>query len=188
MNNSRIHEFTLTIQGVSDLTDEQIDGLYEAGCDDATILITGMTVYQDFDREAENLETAILTAIRDTESADPAIQVARVEPADLVTAAEIARRTGRSKESIRLLINGDRGDGDFPKPLAGVTTKTKIWSWLEVLRWFHHKNKMDDPQALEQAEVISGINQALEIRNRSESLGRIRQYVDKLSEMSAQAT
>lgn len=31
------HDFTLVLYGISELTREVVDALYEAGCDDATI-------------------------------------------------------------------------------------------------------------------------------------------------------
>src|SRR5690606_4143681 len=116
---------------------------FEAGCDDALLYSRNRTVYLDFVREANNLEEAILSAIKGVEASNiEGIKVASVEPGDLVTSAEIARRLDCSRESVRLLVNGTRGKGDFPTPVAGVTTTTQIWRWTEVLAWYSKKQKI----------------------------------------------
>lgn len=55
--------FRLTLAGL-DLTDEQLNALFEAGCDDATFsLERDGSVLGLFDREAETQEDAVLSAI-----------------------------------------------------------------------------------------------------------------------------
>src|SRR5690554_4190305 len=98
-------EFTLILKGVAPALEELENKLFEVGCDDALLYSRGKTVYLDFVREANNLEEAILSAIRGVEAINlEGIKVASVEPGDLVTSAEIARRLECSRESIRLLI------------------------------------------------------------------------------------
>jgi hypothetical protein len=58
-------DFTLVLKGVSDLTDDLADALFEAGCDDATHSMVGGKPLLDFSREAESLEEAVLTALED---------------------------------------------------------------------------------------------------------------------------
>ncbi|GAA0915922.1 hypothetical protein [Streptomyces thermoalcalitolerans] len=54
---------------------------------------------------------------------------------DLVDASEIARRTGRSRESIRQIIHGERRKGEaFPTPLGAPNGK-RIWEWGVVNEW-----------------------------------------------------
>ncbi|WP_141683514.1 helix-turn-helix transcriptional regulator [Streptomyces sp. F-7] len=54
---------------------------------------------------------------------------------DLVDAAEIARRIGRSRESIRQLISGERRKGmTFPAPVGSPNGK-RIWEWGTVNEW-----------------------------------------------------
>lgn len=60
-----------------DVTDEQADKLYEAGCDDGSILSRGDLTLVQFDRHAATLDEALASAIRDVESTG--LQVARVE-------------------------------------------------------------------------------------------------------------
>lgn len=70
--------------------------------------------YAEFDREGDTLADAILSAIADAESV-PGIRVLRIEPDDFVTAAEIAERLGRSRESVRLLANGNAAPATSPR-------------------------------------------------------------------------
>src|SRR5262249_57829296 len=61
-------------------------------------------------REAPTPETAVLSAVRDVESVGGAVRVLRVGNEDeWLTGAEIAERTGRSRQSIGQLVWGDRG-------------------------------------------------------------------------------
>ena len=55
---------------------------------------------------------------------------------ELVTAAEIAVRTKRSRENVRQLFEGLRGRGDFPRPTVWLSDRTRLWHWAEVSRWF----------------------------------------------------
>jgi hypothetical protein len=48
----------------------------------------------------------------------PEVTVLRVDEYDLATMADMTKRSGRTPESIRLLVNGRRGPGGFP-PAAG---------------------------------------------------------------------
>jgi len=58
-----------------------------------------------------------------------------MDPDELVWASEIASRTGRSRQSIDMLIRGRRGPGDFPAP-ASHATRNPLWRWSEVDAWF----------------------------------------------------
>ena len=70
------YEFSL-ILSEPEVTDEHADKLYEAGCDDASILTRdGVTRFQ-FDRHAANLDEALASAIQNVERAG--LAVARVE-------------------------------------------------------------------------------------------------------------
>jgi hypothetical protein len=64
-NMTRVWDFTLVLTGVSDLTDDLADALFEAGCNDATYSIVGGKPRLDFSREAESLEEAVAAAVED---------------------------------------------------------------------------------------------------------------------------
>jgi hypothetical protein len=62
------HSFTFILAGVKDLTDEQVEDLFEAGCDDCTPSVRSSVVCLEFDREAESREEAIRSAAQDVQS------------------------------------------------------------------------------------------------------------------------
>jgi hypothetical protein len=70
------YEFTLVLTAPS-FTDDEADKIYEAGCDDISILSRGEVTMVQFDREAPTLDQALSSAIRDVENAE--FLVARVE-------------------------------------------------------------------------------------------------------------
>ncbi len=70
------YEFSLILTG-PELTDEDADKLYEAGCDDASILTRDSVTRLQFDRQAANLDEALASAIQSVEHAG--LTVARVE-------------------------------------------------------------------------------------------------------------
>lgn len=157
-----VHTFTLLLVNEHELTTDLEDALFEAGCDDGMLFSKNQVVYIEFDRDADSLEEAVVSAINDVESAG--FQVARVEPSDLVTSAEISRRANRSRQSVAQIIKGKRGKGGFPIPVAGVTSKTSVWSWAEVSNWLLKEEKIDDLFLIKKAEVIRDVNETLELR------------------------
>jgi hypothetical protein len=121
---------------VTEIDDALADRLFEAGCDDALVGSRDGVAFLDFEREANSFPHAVVAAIADVVQAKTNAAVARIEPDDAVTASEIARRLGRSRESVRQLANGMRGPGGFPTPIACLTGTSSIWSWADVLHWF----------------------------------------------------
>lgn len=159
MSERREHEeynFTLIVEGD---VESKMDELFEAGCDDATFGSVGGVHYGEFDREATSFAEAISSAIADVESVG-GLRVRRVEPDDLVTAAEIAERLGRSRESVRLLIAGERGAGDFPSPVSHARQRNRLWRWSEVSRWTGEADEAEIDRALR----VAATNAALELR------------------------
>ena len=57
------YEFTLILTAV-DVTDEEAEKLYKAGCDDGSILSRGDVTMIQFDREAQTLDAALASSIR----------------------------------------------------------------------------------------------------------------------------
>jgi hypothetical protein len=78
---------------------------------------------------------AVSQLVERVTKAVPAAVPLRVDP-DLVSVSDIARRVGRTRESVRLLIDGKRGPGSFPAPLGVVGEGIKVWPWSVVLEWF----------------------------------------------------
>ncbi len=75
--------FTLVLSGVSELTDEISDALFEAGCGDALLGVRDGVVFLDFDREAPSLGEAVSSAIANVKAAGIGAGVVRIEPAEL---------------------------------------------------------------------------------------------------------
>jgi hypothetical protein len=158
------HQFTLIVEG-PDLQDEaNIDALFEAGCDDATVGRVGLIQYLDFDREAGTFADAVFEATGAVESAVSGARVVHLEPDDLVTMAEIAERTGRTRESVRLLVSGERGPGGFPAPATHFKSRQRMWRWHEVASWFAQElaePSIDDP---DRAQFVTAFNAGLSWR------------------------
>lgn len=138
------HQFTLIVEGPDLQEPASVEALYEAGCDDATVGRIGGVQYLDFDREAPSFGDAVTSAFRDVESAVPGTLVLQLESEDLLTMAEIAQRVGRTRESIRLLIAGERGPGGFPAPATHFRERQRMWRWGEVATWF--ASDLEEPQ------------------------------------------
>jgi hypothetical protein len=170
MSDPKSYDFTLVLSGVPELTDEVCDALFEAGCDDSTPGQRAGVTFLHFAREADSARAAILSAISEVEGASIGARVARVEPDDLVTMAEIARRAGRSRESIRQLASGERGPGDFPAPMANLGERSPIWRWTDVARWLAEKSGNTAQPQDDLGTVVAAVNAALELRRQAEAI------------------
>ncbi len=76
----KTHEFTLVYTGVEDFTDEFINAMYEAGCDDALIGMRDGFFFADFSRNSPTFREALISAIEDIERSGQPLQLIRVEP------------------------------------------------------------------------------------------------------------
>jgi hypothetical protein len=129
----KTYHFVLWLQGVTDITEELENKIFESGCDDALLGTYHSRPFLEFDREADSLLAAVKSALGDTAKAGLAIE--RIGFYDFVTAAEIARRVDRSRANVSQLISGDRGPGNFPAPFQTVGNND-VWPWPEVEAWF----------------------------------------------------
>lgn len=77
----KTYEFMLVLTA-SELSDDDCGALYEAGCDDGTVVTRNGVTCVAFDRDAESLEDAIRSATADVRAAG--FEVARVEMDALV--------------------------------------------------------------------------------------------------------
>jgi hypothetical protein len=166
------HSFTLYIEGADMDLQENYDAAYEGGCDDASFGAHLDDWHAGFDREAPTLADAVFSAIHDLESSVPGLRVTRMESDELVTASVIARRTGRSRESIRLLAAGKRGPGDFPKPIDYVDASSRMWEWNEVARWFERYGG-GEPEADGIPQFTRALNGVLEARRQLATLAQV---------------
>lgn len=125
------HVFTVVLDRQP--TEDELDKLFAAGCDDAAFGVEhGLPVGQ-FDREAPTLADAIASSVRDVESVN--LTVVRILDEDLLTLADVADRINQSRESVRRYATGERGPGDFPPPLNPGRDGTLFYRWSEVGPW-----------------------------------------------------
>jgi hypothetical protein len=155
------YQFTLIVEGSDLQSDDLIDALFEVGCDDALVGRTDGIQYLDFDREISSLEEAVLSVIADIEQLDN-VEVVRIADAGLVSMADIAARMGRTRESVRLLIAGERGPGGFPPPVTDPRSRYRLWRWSEVERWL--ATELDVGAQPGDEHVLAAINAGLELR------------------------
>ena len=127
-----VFDFTLTLNRVPD--DDQIEALYEAGCDDGTFSSGSDGAVAEFHREASTWAEALGSAARAIETV-PGLVVTGAGQDDQVTILDIARRVGRSREAVRLWAAGKRGPGGFPAPSWASPSGERFWSWREVAHW-----------------------------------------------------
>lgn len=62
------HAFTLLVSGI-DTAGNYEDRLYDAGCNDAIVIVLGGNLYLDFNRDASSFEAAVQSARNDVERA-----------------------------------------------------------------------------------------------------------------------
>ena len=123
----------------------------------------------------------MLAAIADVEAVE-GLAALHVDPDDLVWASEIAERLGRTRQSVDLLIKGQRGPGGFPAP-ASHTTRNPLWRWSEVEAWFEAYEGR--PADAERSAVLGAINGALEARRSARGSNDEQQLVDAAQHLIA---
>jgi hypothetical protein len=152
------------------LADEALEQLFEAGFDDGTFGEQGGLQYVSLHRSGSSFAATVMQAIRDLERALPGLRVVSIDGDELVTASEIAARIHRTRESIRLLITGDRGPGDFPPAIPWVSAgKTRLYEWAEVVEWLkrHGEKKIAETRS---SFFVAALNGALSVRYRATQL------------------
>jgi hypothetical protein len=76
----RTYEFMVTLARGTEHTDELVDALYEAGCDDGSVWSSAGVVQIGFSRQADSLESAIRSAIADVQKAGCTVARLEMEP------------------------------------------------------------------------------------------------------------
>jgi len=87
------YDFTLVLSTPTELTDQLVEDLYEAGCDDGSPSSRGGVVMVTLHREAESLEQAIRSGIADVQKAGCRVGRVEIEPEDLAEATSPEKTT-----------------------------------------------------------------------------------------------
>jgi hypothetical protein len=124
----------------------------------------------EVERAAATLADAVVDAIRELEAAFSDWRVVRVEPEELVSATAIARRLGRTRQSVAQLIAGQRGPGGFPPPAVWVEGAARLWRWSDVAEWFSLAVEPSTHVDRLAAEFLAMLNGELQARRHRERL------------------
>lgn len=170
MSQPKTYSFILYLSGPDLLTDESLDALYEAGCDDALFGERDGAQYAAFDREATSFGAALKSAISDLTCAVSGLQIVRIAPEELVSLSAIAQRAGVSREYVRLLANQGRGPGGFPPPVAYADRKTRLWHWADVAEWLQEHKMSKAALDTEGADLVLAVNAVLSYRRHARHL------------------
>lgn len=147
-------EFTFVVEDADPHSDDFEDRFFEAGCEDATLVLMHGAVAACFCREDESYSDAVLSAYDNILKTGS--RVARFEPDFLVSASEIASRAGLSRAAVSNYEHNKRC-ADFPRPLMRVTTSSPLWDWVEVSTWLYCQGKIDE-EVCRHAQVSRIIN------------------------------
>jgi transposase-like protein len=110
--------------------------------------------------ETTNPVDAVLQAALAIKRAVPGAAVTNVVE-DFVSIADIARRVGVHRETVRTWVKGTRGPGGFPKPRGAVGDNISIWDWTTVNSWLRENYSLGEEDRLLTADEIAAINKAL---------------------------
>lgn len=145
-------------------TDENLDLLFDVLPDAVPASIAG-TVTVTSPIEAADAEMASFALAESITETFPGAIAVRVDQ-DLVSIPDVAERTDRSRESIRLLVEGKRGPGGFPSPIGIVGDGIRVWPWATVVDWFATSLKQDLGEQGVPPEVAAVVDACLVARRR----------------------
>ena len=155
----REYEFTLRfdISQVAAGIDDCVEFLGAGGCDDALIGIgiPGRLALM-FARESASAEDAVMTALRDVESALPDAILVEATP-DFVGITEVAEIVGKTRQNIRKLLLSCSAEA----PLPIHEGSSAIWHLAPVLEWLRDKKQYTvDPALIDLAQANMQLNAA----------------------------
>ncbi|WP_344326809.1 hypothetical protein [Streptomyces macrosporus] len=136
------YEFLFVVEGVSAEDDdaagivfEEFDGLLATARGRRLLTVS---------ESGDNPVDAAHRLVARLRAALPAMRLVRLDP-ELVGVADIAERTGRSRQNVAQWVNGERQAGTerpFPEP-EGTVGRSLVWRWAEVNRWLEHIGASD---------------------------------------------
>lgn len=140
--------FTATVTGLDLDNIEQLDALLT----DAFVIVPGEidgVASLSVEIGAPSGEDALKVLVDHIARVAPGVTFVRVDE-DLVNTPEIAVRLDLSREAVRLLVSGERGDGDFPRSRT-IVGQQKLWTWADVHAWalVHGRVPHEEPHPLD---------------------------------------
>lgn len=136
-----LYHFTIVVRDANVELADLEDQFFEAGCEDALLCQYNGTVYLEFDREATSAVQAITSALDSIRTLG--FKDLIVEEQGFSTLAEMAERSGISRQALSLYAQNKRGHGNFPKPMYGLASKSAMYLWSEVATWLFKQGKLD---------------------------------------------
>ncbi|MGB2916799.1 MAG: hypothetical protein WBB83_09470 [Candidatus Microthrix parvicella] len=146
-----------------EFTDGNLDRVFEVLPDAVPSSIGGLTSLAT-PVEAADAEAAAFLLVELVGEIFPDAMAVRLDQ-DLVAISDIAARTERSRESVRLLVEGKRGPGGFPAPVGTVGDGIRVWPWASILGWFRDALGEDLGEHAVPPEVAAVVDAHLASRN-----------------------
>ncbi|WP_048308114.1 AlpA family transcriptional regulator [Halomonas sp. PR-M31] len=155
-------------------TDELIECLGEAGCDDALIGIGQPgRLALEFTREAEDARHALHSALADVKKAVPTARLIEVTP-DIVGLTDAAEMVGMSRQNLRKLMVAN--SETFPDPIHEGSAS--LWHLSEILAWLDTRGSY----ALERS-VMDIASAALQVNLLKQTQRQLPEYDQELEEL-----
>jgi hypothetical protein len=102
---------------------------------DASVFVQCGVQYVAVFEDGDSAVSTAIAVITKLEAIDSSLSVVDVDD-DYVNISDMAVRVDRSRQGIRLLVEGLRGPGGFPRHRGVVGDGQKIWDWASVNEWF----------------------------------------------------
>ncbi|MFD2191162.1 helix-turn-helix transcriptional regulator [Pistricoccus aurantiacus] len=155
-------------------TDEFIERLGEAGCDDALIGIGQPgRLALEFTREADDARQALHSALADVKKAVPAARLIEVTP-DLVGLTDAAEIVGMSRQNLRKLMLAN--PETFPDPVHEGSAS--LWHLSEILAWLEARGSY----ALDYS-IMDVASAALQVNLLKQTQHRLPEHDQELEEL-----
>lgn len=163
------YDFALIAKFSQPITNDSVyeiaDSLFEAGCEDCTVMTRNQSLVIEFCREADNFQDAVISAINEINSVE-CLTVLSLDAGDVVSLSDAAELSGLSRSTLSKYSKGDRGDNTFPLPIYKVQSKTPLYRWSEIAQWLNSQGNLSF-ELTEKSIATSAINLAINLRNLS---------------------
>lgn len=111
-----------------------------------------------FVEDGQQVVSTVMTAVSKLMALDPRISVQSVDP-DLVSASDIASRTGLSREAVRQWHVNPANK--FPNEFSSLGNGQKVWRWVDVVEWLYLHRNLDLDEEMPSRRDINLIDERL---------------------------